>query len=61
MPVLTPSDFGVAGDRGALGGGEGGGDRDVVQEFTGPFVLAEGDCYGAVDGRTAADGDEGVD
>lgn len=53
--------FGVAGDRGALGGGEGGGDRDVMQEFAGLFVLAEGDCFGAVDGRAAADGYEGVD
>jgi len=35
--------FGVVGDGGALGAGEGGGDRDVVQEFTGLFVLAEGD------------------
>ena len=53
--------FGVAADRGALGGGESGGDRDVVQESAGLFVLAEGDCFGAVDGRAAADGDEGVD
>ena len=53
--------FGVVGDGGALGGGEGGGDRDVVQEFAGLFVLAEGDCFGAVDGRAAADRNEGVD
>lgn len=33
----------------------------MVQEFIGLFVLAEGDCFGAVDGRAAADGDEGVD
>jgi hypothetical protein len=53
--------FSVASDGGALSGGEGSGDRDVVQEFAGLFVLAEGDCFGAVNGRTAADGDEGVD
>jgi hypothetical protein len=47
--------------RNTLGGGGGGGDRDVMQEFTGPFVLAEGDCFGAVDGRAAGSGDEGVD
>jgi hypothetical protein len=53
--------FGIAGYRGALGGGKSGRDRNVVQEFAGLFVLPEGDCFGAVDGRAAADGDEGVD
>jgi hypothetical protein len=53
--------LGVAGDGGALGGGQGGGDGDVVQEVARLFVLPEGDGFGAVDGGAAADGDEGVD
>ena len=52
---------GIAGDGGAFGSGEGGGDGDVVEELAGLFVLAEGDGFCAVDGGAAADGDEGVD
>lgn len=53
--------LGVAGDGGAFGGGEGGGDGNVVEEGAGLFVLAEGDGFGAVNGRAASDGDDGVD
>jgi hypothetical protein len=53
--------FGVAGERSALSSREGSRDRNMVQECAGLFVLAEGDCFGTVDGRPAADGDEGVD
>lgn len=58
---FLPVGLGVAGVEGAFGGAEGGGDGDVVEEFAGFLVGAVGDCFGGVDGATAADADEGVD
>ena len=52
---------GVAGDMGALGCAEGGGDGDVVEEFFGFLMEAMGDCFGGVDGAAAADADDSVD
>lgn len=52
---------GVAGDEGAFCGAEGGGNGDVVEIVAGFLVAAEGDCFGGIDGTSAADADEGVD
>lgn len=51
----------VAGEGRAFGGGQGGGDGDVVEEGLAAVVQPVGDGFGAVDGRAAADADDGVD
>lgn len=53
--------LGVAGDEGTLGGGEGGGDGDVVEVGLATVVAAVADRFGAVDGAAASNGDDGVD
>lgn len=58
---LQTSLVSVASAGGAFGGAERGWDGDVEEEIAGLLVDAVGDCFGGVDGRAAADGDDGVD
>ena len=53
--------IGVAGTGGAFGSGEGGRDGDVLEEFAGLLVLAEGDDFCAVDWGAATNGNQSVD
>jgi len=52
---------GVAGIWGALCCGESGWDGDMVEEVSGSFVCAVGDCFCGIDWTAAAYADESVD